>query len=161
VEAQGPGWRASFLGTLRASFRWGGRATGSELAVYWLTVAFFNLAIGIPASFLLDYSLTARIDDVLALIYTIPLPGLFVRRLHDHGRSGQLLWLAAPGVGLWLAQKAVFLSSGLEARVKFDALSWPLDWLATLTTMAFLILLILPGTIGPNRFGPDPRGRES
>ena len=33
----------------------------------------------------------------------------------------------------------------------------PLTWLGILIGLAILALLIAPETIGPNRYGPDPR----
>ena len=63
---------------------------------------------------------------------------LAIRRFHDQDRSG---WLGAAN---WAVLLAVLLRP------------------ATLTTKLILLVLVLaplflPGTVGPNRYGPDPR----
>jgi uncharacterized membrane protein YhaH (DUF805 family) len=67
---------------------------------------------------------------------------LAVRRFHDQDRPG---WLAlAP---------ALILASDLLFPVP------PL--VALLVLVGFLVALLLPPTVGPNRYGPDPRGWRS
>ncbi len=67
---------------------------------------------------------------VLAVI--IPSIAVTVRRLHDRDMSG---W--------WYLG---FFVGGLIPYIGF------------LVSIAFLVIMLLPGTVGPNRFGDDPKG---
>lgn len=73
---------------------------------------------------------------ILLLIYglavIIPSIAVTVRRLHDRDMSGW--WYLGAIIG------------GMIPLVGF------------LVSIAFLVLMALPGTPGPNRFGPDPKG---
>jgi len=65
------------------------------------------------------------------LAVLIPGIAVAVRRLHDRDMSG---W--------W------YLGFILLGMIPF------VGWIASI---AFLVILFLPGTVGPNRFGPDPK----
>lgn len=69
---------------------------------------------------------------VYALAVLIPSIAVTVRRLHDRDMSGW--WYLGAIVGSLI----------------------PL--IGFLVAIAFLVLMALPGTPGPNRFGPDPKG---
>jgi len=69
---------------------------------------------------------------VYALAVLLPSIAVTVRRLHDRDMSGW--WYLGAIVG------------GMIPFVGF------------LISIAFLVLMALPGTPGPNRFGPDPKG---
>ncbi len=73
---------------------------------------------------------------VIMLIYIlaviVPSIAVTVRRLHDRDMSG---W--------WYLG---FFVGGLIPYIGF------------LISLAFLVLMLLPGTTGPNRFGDDPKG---
>ncbi|HEX4846721.1 MAG TPA: DUF805 domain-containing protein [Novosphingobium sp.] len=160
MEGGRPAWLSTLLSAIRGTFRPGGRALFSELAIYWLVAILLKMALAIPLAVVLSEQVELRrqIDDALTLVFVLPLPALLARRLHDQNRSALYLLLAAPGIALEAARKAVSLSQGIEARVRFDAATWPLDVLATVAGIALLLLMFFPGTHGPNRFGPDPRG---
>ncbi len=68
---------------------------------------------------------------------------LAVRRFHDQDRPG---WLALVPTGVGLAASLGLPIPGIVSLLVF---------------LGFLIALFLPGTIGPNRYGPDPRGWKS
>ena len=69
---------------------------------------------------------------VYVLAILIPSIAVTVRRLHDRDMSGW--WYLGAIIG------------GMIPVVGF------------LVSIAFLVLMALPGTPGPNRFGPDPKG---
>jgi uncharacterized membrane protein YhaH (DUF805 family) len=73
---------------------------------------------------------------LLILAYTlailIPSIAVTVRRLHDRDMSGW--WYLGAVIG------------GMIPYIGF------------VVSIAFLVLMLLPGTPGPNRFGPDPKG---
>ncbi|MCT2559170.1 DUF805 domain-containing protein [Tsuneonella sp. YG55] len=66
------------------------------------------------------------------LVILIPSIAVTVRRLHDRDMSGW--WYLGAIIG------------GM------------IPYLGFLVSIAFLVLMALPGTPGPNRFGPDPKG---
>lgn len=68
---------------------------------------------------------------------------LVVRRFHDQDRSG---WFA-------LVPAAVGIVAALGLPVP--------DPILLLVLTAYVVGLLLPGTIGPNRYGRDPRGWKS
>jgi uncharacterized membrane protein YhaH (DUF805 family) len=161
VEQAGqPSWLATFRSTIGGTFRFGGRSPNSELIVYVLGAVFFNLAVGLLLMIGLDFELYALVQDGLQVLYFIPVPALLTRRLHDQDRSAKFLWLAVPGLSLWAARKVLSLTQPLSVRVAFDGWTWPIDLLSVFASLTFVILVLLPGSVGPNRFGADQRGRE-
>ena len=59
---------------------------------------------------------------------------------------------------VWLARTVISYTLGMGARLSFDSWTWLLDWLVILANLTSVLLALLPGTKGPNRFGADPRG---
>lgn len=70
-----------------------------------------------------------------ALAIFIPSIAVTIRRLHDRDMSGW--WY----LGLFALQLIPFVGF--------------------IASIAFLVLMLLPGTAGPNRFGPDPKDPAS
>lgn len=124
------------------SFR--GRASRSE---YWWFMLFIGL-VNMLVYFICE-NLPPKIGMNLSLIVSLllvsPNIGVTVRRLHDRNLRGW--WLLAPLTPLlfWV------LSGGYSA---------PPDMLLSVLSLAvalcYLVILCLPGTPGPNRFGPAP-----
>jgi uncharacterized membrane protein YhaH (DUF805 family) len=75
---------------------------------------------------------TGLLIILYGLAVLIPSIAVTVRRLHDRDMSGW--WYLGAIVG------------GMIPYIGF------------LVSIAFLVLMALPGTPGPNRFGPDPKG---
>jgi uncharacterized membrane protein YhaH (DUF805 family) len=89
-------------------------------------------ASGAPAGLGALFGGMGLIFLVYLLAILIPSIAVTVRRLHDRDMSGW--WYLGAIVG------------GMIPFVGF------------LVSIAFLVLMALPGTPGPNRFGPDPKG---
>lgn len=142
---------------LTGMLRFGARSTRREFIHYVLAAVLFSLAIGLPLMIALEYQHYAVAQDALQVLYFLPLPALLSRRLHDQNRSAAYLLLMAPGVALWIARKAITLTQPLAVRVAFDGWTWPLDAATGIASLVLIVLILLPGTAGPNRFGPDPR----
>jgi uncharacterized membrane protein YhaH (DUF805 family) len=94
---------------------------------------------------------------LIMLVLFIPALAVGVRRLHDTNRSGW--WIIAPlaayivmAIGLGIA--AVSGSTGLAAIVSLLG-----GFAAVVLFITLLVFLFLDGTKGPNRYGPDPKGR--
>lgn len=134
-----------------------GRATRTEVAVYAISAAMVLLAVSFITALFATFEVRNLVSNGLTLMLAIPVPALLVRRLHDQDRSGTLAWLAAIGLAVWVVRTGIALTLGTEARIGFDRMIWAIDWLVILANLSLTLLLILPGTRGPNRFGPDPR----
>lgn len=86
---------------------------------------------------------------VVSLVLILPNIAVSVRRMHDINRSGW--WIVSPWIGFPIAILGGALDSGA------------ISLLAILVMIGFSITVLvfnfLEGTPGPNRFGPDPKGR--
>jgi uncharacterized membrane protein YhaH (DUF805 family) len=116
-----------------------GRAARAE---FWQYILVY-LIIGL----LLDILGIRLLSTVVGLALLAPTLAITVRRLHDVDKSGWLILV--PLVPAFLTVSLFYLF-------------WPLGVvfaLATVACSAYLIYLyVLPGTAGPNPFGPDPKG---
>ncbi|MBS0477448.1 MAG: DUF805 domain-containing protein [Proteobacteria bacterium] len=152
--------RVSFTGLLlkilRQTASFGGRSTRAELIV-GLIAALVLARVAVLLAELAAPNGNPWPAIVLQVIAALPLPALIVRRLHDHSRSGWWIMPALFAFTLAIARSIVAATQGFEARIALDRVIWPLDWIAIVGNVAMLVLLVLPGTKGPNRFGPDPR----
>jgi uncharacterized membrane protein YhaH (DUF805 family) len=141
----------------RRSFALTGRATRSELISY----LFASLLLSVPLSFVTGLALThvahMLAGNAVTLLLALPVPALLVRRFHDSGRSGAWVWLAVLGFTIWLARTAISATWGMDARLSFDSWTWVIDWAVIMSNLASVLLALLPGTKGPNRYGTDPR----
>jgi uncharacterized membrane protein YhaH (DUF805 family) len=120
----------------------GGHATGQTVTGAGNMAAAGNLRGGI-------------LSNVFTLIALLPNIAVSVRRLHDTNRSGWwillplvpfLVFLFASFAGLAAASAAVMILSGLAGLAFFVCGILLLVWYCT------------AGTVGPNRFGDDPKG---
>jgi len=98
-------------------------------------------------SILLDILGIRLLSTVVGLALLVPTLAISVRRLHDVNKSGWLILV--PTIPAFLTVSLFYLF-------------WPLGVvfaLATVACSAYLIYLyVLPGTAGPNPYGPDPKG---
>lgn len=148
-----PALRRTLLGT----FRFGGRARRTDLityAVFALWLVPLALSLG---ELLAGRDLPRLAELALGALLALPFFALFVRRCHDSARSGRWAWLLLPGLLLPPVRSVVGLTQGISGSLMLDRFVWPLDWLAIATNLAAVVLCLLPGTAGPNRFGEDPR----
>jgi uncharacterized membrane protein YhaH (DUF805 family) len=143
-----------------------GRAPRAE---YWWFFLFSILA-SIPAGIIDAIIGTQIMGGLLSLGLLIPSLAVGVRRLHDLDRTGW--WIVAPlaaivptiaGAGLaggvgaigGLLGGAGMAGAGLGSAVVILALGGVIA--AGLSIMLF-VWYVTRGTIGPNRYGPDPLG---
>jgi uncharacterized membrane protein YhaH (DUF805 family) len=132
-----------------------GRAPRAEYWWYYL----LTVVVGIPAG-LLDRALgdSDAIATILQLALLLPWLSVTVRRLHDIDRSGW--WLLGFAGALGAAAFAAVIG-GMD-QPGSRALSFTVIILAVLVFLAVivtvLIFMVLPGTEGSNRYGPDPYG---
>ena len=143
--------------TVLGAFDFRGRARIVDVGYYWAASMLLGLLIA-PATDLLAWDVEWFVDRLVDVLLGLPFYGLLARRLHDQNRTAWWVLLTAPllPINLFQSYRAVF------AVVNPEWLSQPnpLDpWMPGLLVLALavVVLMLLPGTRGPNRFGPDPR----
>jgi len=105
------------------------------------------------------------LTGVFSLAILVPNIAVQVRRLHDIGRSGW--WVGAfylLYVVVLVSAFAIGLSAigGGPAGLASLGLTMGFGALALLIyAIVLLVFFFLPGTVGPNRFGPDPKNPEA
>ena len=117
---------------------------------------------------------------VFALAIILPSIAVSVRRMHDSNRTGW--WIVFPTAVMLIAFVVVLSTKGADMMTTLKSLQGlsnsgnpaaifatvaaafaPLIWVILPTCLAKLVTLVfrvLDGTPGPNRFGPDPKGRR-
>ena len=142
---------------IRRTFALAGRATRSELVSY----LFASLLLSVPVSFVtglvLNHGAHMLASNAATLLLALPVAALLVRRFHDSGRSGAWVSLAMLSFTAWLARTAISTAWGMDARLSFDGWTWLVDWAVIIANLATIMLAMLPGTKGPNRYSPNPR----
>ena len=164
-----------------ADFR--GRATRSE---YWLFVllqamlltgcvvmAFASLGADSLGDIIGGFIGWLALAGLVMLIFAVPYLAVLARRLHDAGQSA--LWMLlltpihlSPYLSMFAASGAVrdLMNSGpasqepavvLGGLVQAMSGTMLISLIATVCSLILLVLTLLPGSRGPNRFGPDPR----
>lgn len=92
------------------------------------------------------------------LAFLVPSIAVGVRRLHDTNRTGW--WLLAPVLPYVLL---IFAAGASLASPENMAASGGLAMVAMLLvfvlSIVLLVFMLLDGTPGPNKYGPDPKGR--
>lgn len=131
-----------------------GRSSRAEYWWFWLAYVLFDVVLQI----LMRISALFGILGLLYLGIIIPMIAVSVRRLHDTDRTGW--WLLAPlvpyliGAALVLPALIANPTAGLAAFAAGPALI--LFMIGLVMAIVIFIFSVLPGTKGPNRFGPDP-----
>ncbi len=162
---------ASIASVLRNLLNFRGRARRSEF--WWFFGIALVLALVVPGwfsglwtfTYLLAFSLLWVLPSLaflLPVIYLVVMPAATVRRLHDTDRSAR--WLLFPvivivGWGIiagvtWLVEATSDDGWGSVILALLLGGIWSLAGLVMM--VAITIVLALPGTRGPNRYGPEP-----
>ena len=137
----------------RKPFTFSGRATRAE---FWWFMLFFALlvialnslplllyvTVGFEALAGAGFGLLPVLVLLLTLLLYVPLLAALTRRFHDVTLSGWLVLLGLVASVAVLFLPALFVRDGLVSLV---------------VSIAFLLVCLLPGARGPNRFGPDPK----
>ncbi|KQX18660.1 hypothetical protein ASD39_18820 [Sphingomonas sp. Root50] len=144
--------------TLAKSLDFSGRSRRTEVVYYWIATALLSTVFAFIISTLLPLVAALVINQILKLTFALPFFALLVRRLHDQDRPG---W--------WALMLPAILSLDILATIRFilviygagseaDTDPSPIElWIGLPLVFTALVLTFLPGTIGLNRFGPDPR----
>jgi uncharacterized membrane protein YhaH (DUF805 family) len=137
----------------------GGRASRAEYWWFWLAYMLLNVILQVLVRI-------SAIFGLLGLLYLgilIPVIAVGVRRLHDTERTGW--WLLAPFVPYAIGIALVFrgaMTPGANPLALFTfgpAMIFML--IGFVLALVVFIFTVLPGTKGPNRFGPDPYDEDN
>lgn len=146
---------------LRKYARFSGRARRAE---YWW-FALFTTVMGVAAGVIdiilgFDIERNGPVGAAVSLGLLVPSLAVSVRRLHDLGRSG--LWLILPVLGLFVAALIFGFAASSAGVGSFGGPMFGIVFAVAL--LAYFVLLLVwlcsRGTVGANRFGPDPLAPE-
>lgn len=137
----------------------GGRARRSELLLYGMLTSLLLLPLTANDALWLDGWRDRRLFEIgLSAVQALPMMAIFVRRLHDQDRTAWWVLLMPPVLldNLWREWR--FATYDLTRLLDTPD---PLPvWAGVPLVLGIWLLYLLPGTIGPNRYGPDPREAE-
>ena len=138
-----------------------GRAPRAEYWWYTLAVIVAAIVIGIVEG-ILGLDGTVGPYGLLSLVFMLALlvPGLAVtaRRLHDTNRSGWWMLIAVVPYALMAVLGIMAATSG--SAMGALAVVGLFSIVALIGAIALLVFMVLPGTRGPNKYGPDPYGAD-
>jgi uncharacterized membrane protein YhaH (DUF805 family) len=99
------------------------------------------------------------VDQAGQLVLLLPIFAMFARRLHDANLSGWWTLLLPPTMAFGVYSSARFaFRDPLNGASTFPDLPLWASLFQIGGVLFFLaVILVIPGTGGPNRFGPDPR----
>ena len=141
---------------LRKTFVLSGRAPRSE---YWWFVLFYVLYIAVAGAVFYGIALAMNFSTltwVIGALLALPavwfyVASLFasVRRLHDRGFSG---W--------WIGASMIVgaVSSAVDGQAPDGPVTLALGAVSIVLSITILVMTILRGTQGPNKYGEDPLG---
>jgi uncharacterized membrane protein YhaH (DUF805 family) len=92
---------------------------------------------------------------IVALGLFIPSLAVAVRRLHDTDRSGW--WLLLP-FAPYVLTIIVAVMAGASQSSGLMGIAMIFNVLVLVASIVLLVFYCLPGTAGPNKYGPDPLG---
>lgn len=130
-----------------------GRSRRKEYWMYTLFLIIVAVVVGVVEGVLGLSQMVGPygpITALFALATLVPNIAVSVRRLHDTNRSGW--WILLPIIPY--AVVAFLLLSGNLAMAGIAGM------VALVAVIALLVFMVLDGTKGDNRFGPDPKGAD-
>jgi uncharacterized membrane protein YhaH (DUF805 family) len=95
------------------------------------------------------------IFGIIWLALFIPSLAVSVRRLHDTDRTG--FWLLVPPA-IYVVTIAVVLAGAANQSSTTAVIGIVLSLLQWVASIVLFVFYCLPGTSGPNKYGPDPLG---
>lgn len=105
---------------------------------------------------------TGLLTAVVGLALLLPMAGLGARRLQDTGKDGKLVWIYVVLAAINWIMALILVISGPMGALGFLYFFFTIGWLINLAELVIAIVLIYlwaqPGTVGPNQYGPDPKG---
>ena len=153
----------SFIGTLKKTFTFSGRATRKEFWTF-IVVAQIILILAIVPTAIIPF-IFLPIFSLVCLWFFIAYISLMVRRLHDIGLSGFWIWYLNPfGLPVIFVVYLLEMDSTCDKvidRIKGIGSPW-LGWILTFvlwfsgSCAALWLLSLYKGQERDNEFGPNP-----
>lgn len=141
-----------------------GRAPRAEYWWFYLGTVVVQIPLG-----MIDRAIGGTwspLSSLFSLVILLPWIAVSVRRLHDLDRTGW--WLAAfflpfVVVGIWAAVTVVSFLPTTPPAPSGPLLVGFIIAIVVMLILAIvmLVFMVTSGTEGPNRFGPDPYGRDN
>ena len=128
-----------------------GRSRRKEYWMYVLLIVIATIVISMIEGALGFTGMVGPYGPLSALLIVgtfVPSLAVGIRRLHDTNRTG---WWMLLGIVPYALSVVLLLAGSL-------ALAATLGIVALLCAIALLVFMVLPGTSGPNQYGPDPKG---
>ena len=91
---------------------------------------------------------------IVELLLLVPWLAVTCRRFHDVGISSGLFWVVG---GLTILNNVIALLFMIEPGVIPHAVTSISSILSSLTGLVVLVIAFIPGKVGPNVYGPDPK----
>ena len=91
---------------------------------------------------------------IVGLLLFVPWLAVTCRRFHDVGLSTGLFWVVG---GLTILNNVIALLVMIEPGVVPHAVTSISKILSHLTGLVVLVVALIPGKVGPNAYGPDPK----
>ena len=91
---------------------------------------------------------------IVGLLLFVPWLAVTCRRFHDVGLSTGLFWVVG---GLTILNNVIALLVMIEPGVVPHAVTSICKILSYLTGLVVLVVAFIPGKVGPNAYGPDPK----
>lgn len=91
---------------------------------------------------------------IVGLLLLVPWLAVTCRRFHDVGISSGLFWVVG---GLAILNNVITLFVMIEPGVIPHAVTSIISILSSLAGLVILVIAFIPGKIGPNAYGPDPK----
>ena len=125
---------------------------------WWIATSLVGVVIGFVAVTSMPWRAGNVAGYLLRAVSLVPTFALLARRLHDQDRAGWWALLLPLSIALSLPDAVRSITFDPQnIRAYEQAGPHPARWVAALADLATLILCLLPGTSGGNRFGSDPR----
>jgi uncharacterized membrane protein YhaH (DUF805 family) len=144
------------LRTIKGTADFSGRSRRTEVIYYWIAAALAGVIVGFPLTSALSFGEAIKVNEALRLVFLVPMFALFARRLHDQDRTGWWALLLPISIALSIPDLLAWASADPQI-IMAERGPWWLALIGVLIGLAILVLFLLPGTEGPNRFGNDPR----
>ena len=91
---------------------------------------------------------------IVGILLLVPTLAVGCRRFHDVGISTGVFWVVG---GLTVLSSLVGVLQVIAPGVIPQALSGIVSFLSMLATLVMLVVAFIPGKVGPNAYGPDPK----
>lgn len=96
---------------------------------------------------------TGLLGGIFALATLIPNIAVAIRRLHDTDRAG---WWVLLGFGPYLLAVVLMVVGAMTGQLGLLATGGLIMMIGFVGGIVLFVFMCLPGTSGPNKYGPDP-----